>query len=57
MFLGMKPNPTAWLANKPLAIDREVKSIETAHQQALDILEHNRDLLETITNQLLGTSR
>jgi len=38
------------------AIDREVKGIvETSHQQALDILERNRDLLETIANQLLET--
>lgn len=38
------------------AIDREVKEIvETAHQQALKTIEHNRDLLETITMQLLET--
>ncbi len=38
------------------AIDREVKDIvETAHQQALDTLRQNRDLLETITMQLLET--
>jgi cell division protease FtsH len=38
------------------AIDREVKEIvETAHQQALDTIRHNRDLLETITLQLLET--
>lgn len=38
------------------AIDQEVKSIvEGAHQQALDILKHNRDLLETISLQLLET--
>ncbi|NJO39184.1 MAG: ATP-dependent metallopeptidase FtsH/Yme1/Tma family protein [Cyanobacteria bacterium RU_5_0] len=38
------------------AIDREVKDIvETAHQHALDTLNHNRDLLETITMQLLET--
>jgi cell division protease FtsH len=37
-------------------IDREVKGIvEVAHQQALDILDHNRDLLETIATQLLET--
>lgn len=36
------------------AIDREVKSIvETAHQQALDILKKNRDLLETMAQTLL----
>lgn len=38
------------------AIDQEIKEIvETAHQQALNILQHNRDLLETITTQLLET--
>lgn len=38
------------------AIDREVKEIvETAHQQALDTIQRNRDLLETITAQLLET--
>lgn len=38
------------------AIDREVKEIvETAHQQALDILKENRELLETITQKLLET--
>jgi len=36
------------------AIDEEVKDIvETAHQQALDILNNNRDLLETIAQQIL----
>ena len=36
------------------AIDQEVKEIvETGHQQALAILNHNRDLLETIALQLL----
>jgi len=38
------------------AIDQEVKEIvETAHQQALDILKANRELLETITQKLLET--
>ena len=36
------------------AIDEEVKSIvETAHQQALDILKRNRDLLEQIAQEIL----
>lgn len=36
------------------AIDIEVKDIvETAHQQALDILNNNRDLLEAISQQIL----
>ena len=39
-----------------LAIDREVKEIvETAHGQAKDILNHNRDLLEEIAQQILET--
>jgi cell division protease FtsH len=38
------------------AIDREVKEIvETAHQQALETIRNNRDLMETITMQLLET--
>lgn len=38
------------------AIDQEVKGIvESAHQQALDILNQNRDLLETIATKLLET--
>jgi cell division protease FtsH len=38
------------------AIDREVKEIvEKAHEQALQIIRDNRDLLETITTQLLET--
>lgn len=39
------------------AIDREVKDIvETAHQQGLATLKHNRDLLETIAMQLVETA-
>jgi len=34
---------------KQRAIDQEIKEIVTAHQQALGILQANRDLLETIT--------
>lgn len=38
------------------AIDAEVKEIvETAHQQALNILKHNRDLLEKIAQRILET--
>lgn len=38
------------------AIDEEVKEIvETAHEQALNILKANRELLETITSKLLET--
>ena len=36
------------------AIDEEVKQIvDSGYQQALSILNHNRDLLETIAQQLL----
>jgi cell division protease FtsH len=38
------------------AIDEEVKEIvETAHQQALDILDRNRELLEEIAQKILET--
>ncbi|HBE17739.1 MAG TPA: cell division protein FtsH [Cyanobacteria bacterium UBA11149] len=38
------------------AIDKEVKEIvETAHQMASDILNHNRDLLESIAQEILKT--
>jgi len=38
------------------AIDCEVREIvETSHQQALAILNHNRDLLEQISQQILAT--
>lgn len=58
MFLkdGM-PNPRRAISEQTSeAIDREVKEIvETAHQKALDTLNRNRDLLETITLHLLET--
>ncbi|MGC9525880.1 MAG: cell division protein FtsH, partial [Limnospira sp.] len=38
------------------AIDAEVKEIvETAHETALNILRDNRDLMETIVEQILDT--
>ena len=38
------------------AIDEEVKQIvEVAYEQALQILRENRELLETMTSQLLTT--
>ncbi|NEP38041.1 MAG: ATP-dependent zinc metalloprotease FtsH [Okeania sp. SIO2G4] len=55
-FLGQGGmNPRRMVSDETAkAIDDEVKEIvETAHQQALDILNHNRDLLETISQQLL----
>jgi cell division protease FtsH len=58
MFLndGM-PNPRRSMSEETSqAIDREVKEIvDVAHQQALDTLNHNRDLLETIAMQLFET--
>ncbi len=58
MFLGNESaNPRRMVSDQTAqAIDREVKEIvETAHQQALDIIEHNRDLLEKVSTQLLET--
>ena len=58
MFLGNgAPNPRRMVSDQTAeAIDREVKEIvETAHEQALDILQQNRDLLGTIATQLLET--
>ncbi len=58
MFLGDgMPSPRRVMSEETArAIDREVKDIvETAHQQALDTLKHNRDLLEVIATQLLET--
>ncbi|MGB3262963.1 MAG: cell division protein FtsH, partial [Microcoleus sp.] len=53
---GMGNARRAVSAQTAEAIDQEVKEIvETAHQQALDILKANRELLETITQQLLET--
>ena len=58
MFLGNEgANPRRMVSEKTAeAIDSEVKDIvETAHQQALDILRQNQNLLETIATQLLET--
>lgn len=58
MFLGDgMSNPRRIMSEETSrAIDREVKEIvETAHQEALATLNLNRDLLETITAQLLET--
>ena len=58
MFLeGSAPNPRRMLSEHTAeAIDKEVKGIvETAHQQAQDILQSNRDLLDTIATKLLKT--
>jgi cell division protease FtsH len=57
-FLGDSPmNPRRMVSDETAkAIDAEVKEIvETAHQQALNILEDNRDLLEKIAQQILET--
>lgn len=56
MFLESgAPNPRRMVSeNTAEAIDKEVKDIvENAHQQALDILNSNRDLLEEISTKLL----
>lgn len=56
MFLeNGAPNPRRMVSeNTAEAIDKEVKDIvENAHKQALDILNSNRDLLETISTKLL----
>ena len=52
---GAMMNPRRMVSDETAkAIDEEVKEIvETAHQQALDILNHNRDLLEKISQQIL----
>jgi cell division protease FtsH len=58
MFLGNEgANPRRMVSEQTAeAIDGEVKGIvETAHQQALDILRQNQGLLETIATQLLET--
>ena len=55
-FLGQgMGNPRRMVSDETAkAIDDEVKSIvENAHQQALDILEKNRDLLEQIAQEIL----
>jgi cell division protease FtsH len=58
MFLGNGgANPRRAVSeDTSKAIDSEVKEIvETAHEQALEILRQNRDLLEAIATQLLET--
>ncbi|MGK7958363.1 MAG: ATP-dependent zinc metalloprotease FtsH [Crocosphaera sp.] len=55
-FLGDGGNPRRLVSEETAkAIDEEVKQIvDSGHQQALSILNHNRDLLETIAQQLLA---
>ena len=55
-FLGNGAmNPRRMVSDETAkAIDLEVKDIvETAHQQALDILKNNRELLDAIAQQIL----
>src|ERR671933_503879 len=54
---GAMMNPRRMVSDETAkAIDEEVKDIvETAHQQALNILKENRDLLEKIAQQILET--
>jgi cell division protease FtsH len=56
MFLtDQSPNPRRMVSDETApAIDQEVKDIvETGHEQAIAILNHNRDLLETIAQKLI----
>jgi cell division protease FtsH len=56
MFLtDQAPNPRRMVSDETAqAIDQEVKDIvETGHEQAIAILNHNRDLLETIAQKLI----
>lgn len=56
MYLGNEaPNPRRMVSPQTAeAIDQEVKGIvEAAHDQALEILKMNRELLETISTKLL----
>jgi cell division protease FtsH len=56
MFLdGGMPNPRRSVSDQTAqAIDAEVKDlVESGHQQALDILQHNRDLLKELAQHLL----
>ena len=58
MFLGNEgANPRRMVSEQTAQdIDTEVKEIvETAHRQAQDIIQQNRELLETIATQLLET--
>ncbi len=57
MFLGNPMEMRRMVSEETAeAIDREVKDIvEQGHQQALDILRHNRELLETIAQEILAT--
>lgn len=56
-FLGNTNNPRRLVSDETArAIDREVKEIvEMGYQQALDILNSNRELLEKITQRILET--
>ncbi|MEO1131323.1 MAG: ATP-dependent zinc metalloprotease FtsH4 [Cyanobacteria bacterium J06639_1] len=56
-FLGESNNPRRMVSDQTAqAIDREVKDIvEEAHQQALNILQNNRELLEAIAQKILET--
>lgn len=55
MFLGGEANPRRLVSPQTAEeIDREVRDIvEQGHQTALDILNHNRQLLEEISQKLL----
>jgi cell division protease FtsH len=55
-FLGGSNNPRRAVSDTTAqAIDREVRSlVDRAHDRALAILNHNRDLLERIAQEILS---
>jgi cell division protease FtsH len=54
-FLGGPSNPRRVVSDATAqAIDREVRGlVDRAHERALSILKHNRELLETISHKIL----
>ncbi|WP_216901178.1 ATP-dependent zinc metalloprotease FtsH [Synechococcus sp. CCY 9618] len=54
-FLGGQSNPRRAVSDSTaLEIDKEVRGlVDRAHERALSILNHNRDLLETISHKIL----
>jgi cell division protease FtsH len=54
-FLGGGTNPRRSVSDATAqAIDKEVRTlVDTAHERALAILRHNRDLMESISQQIL----
>ena len=54
-FLGGGNNPRRVVSDATAqAIDKEVRTlVDTAHERALAILRHNRELMESISQQIL----